>query len=542
MANKTLFSSQKTEMTVNNAGGKAYLMSARHKLAQIACTNCFNGTFYASSEDNLELAKKAVMDLRQDPKFVAKVAIYSRDKTYMKDMPAFLTCVLACWGEHELFHQVFDRVIDNGKMLRNFMQIGRSGQAGKVINMSSGAVRKAVNRWFKNRSPEYIFRASVGNDPSMRDMLRMGRPKPESEVKATLYAYLKGAVYDDQSGTYKVFNKDGSVLYQHRWDSLPEIVKHYELFKLTHEGEIPNVDFRMLDSFLTKEEMKKIWHNQAMNGPYQMVRMNINNMIKYGVFEDSKAADRVAKLISSKEEIIRAKLFPYQLMTSYMMTTDAPLKIREAMQDAMEVSIENVPEIDGNVYICVDVSYSMSSPITGASMSSSVVRCVDVAGLFASSILRRNKQARLLPFAADVKNVTLNPRDTVMTNAKILSDLLGGGTNCSRPLAKLNEEGVIGNTVIFVSDNESWMDTQATWNSGNQKTETQKQWDLFKVRNPKAKLICIDLTPRDNAQVKERKDILQVGGFSDNCWSVISSFLTDNSKDHWVSIIESVEV
>ena len=48
----------------------------------------------------------------------------------MKDMPAALAATLAVW-DTALLAQVFGRVIDNGKMLRNFVQIVRSGAMGR---------------------------------------------------------------------------------------------------------------------------------------------------------------------------------------------------------------------------------------------------------------------------------------------------------------------------------------------------------------------------------------------------------------------------
>ena len=44
---------------------------------------------------------------------------------------------------------------------------------------------------------------------------------------------------------------------------------------------------------------------------------------------------------------------------------EIPREITEALQDAMEIAIENVPEIDGKVYVFPDVSGSMSSAVTG---------------------------------------------------------------------------------------------------------------------------------------------------------------------------------
>jgi 60 kDa SS-A/Ro ribonucleoprotein len=68
-------------------------------------------------------------------------------------------------------------------------------------------------------------------------------------------------------------------------------------------------------------------------------------------------------------------------------------------------------------------------------------------------------------------------------------------------------------------------------------------WLELQKRNKNAKLVCIDVTPKADAQVQERENILQVGGFSDHVFNVISSFLeAGHNKNHWVQVIEKVEI
>jgi 60 kDa SS-A/Ro ribonucleoprotein len=69
-----------------------------------------------------------------------------------------------------------------------------------------------------------------------------------------------------------------------------------------------------------------------------------------------------------------------------------------------------------------------------------------------------------------------------------------------------------------------------------------KQWERVKNRNPKAKLVCIDLQPYGTTQAKERRDILNVGGFSDAVFETIARFASDGEKRDWVKEIEEVEV
>src|SRR3990167_9035422 len=165
MANKRLFSPKSPVAptdTVNEAGGVAYALSPKHALAQMAATGCLNQTFYASAETQLDqilgFAKAC------DPAYVAKVAVYARKSGYMKDAPALLVAYLFGAG-YEGFDAVFDAVIDNGKMLRNFCQIVRSGQIGRKSFGSKG--KRAIRRWFASRTDDQVFRASVGNDPSL---------------------------------------------------------------------------------------------------------------------------------------------------------------------------------------------------------------------------------------------------------------------------------------------------------------------------------------------------------------------------------------
>ena len=133
MANKSLFASLKSRLvradTVNEAGGRAYSLEPKHALAQLAATGCFNGTFYADAQTQLDTLK-TLIDQVDDNAFVAKLAVYSRKRACMKDMPAALTATLAA-RDTALFQQVFDRVIDNGRVLRTLFQMIRSGQFGK---------------------------------------------------------------------------------------------------------------------------------------------------------------------------------------------------------------------------------------------------------------------------------------------------------------------------------------------------------------------------------------------------------------------------
>ena len=204
----------------------------------------------------------------------------------------------------------------------------------------------------------------------------------------------------------------------------------------------------------------------------------------------------------------------------------------------MEVALENVPRVEGKVYVCPDVSGSMQSPVTGHRKgSTTAVRCVDVAALVAAAVLRRNPRAEVLPFEHEVVGgLKLNPRDSVLTNAQKLAAVGGGGTNCSAPLRLLNECGAEGDLVLYISDNESWVDA-----GRGRGTETMREWAKFKQRNPRAQMVCIDVQPYQTVQAAESNDVLNVGGFSDRVFDVVADFAAGRlGPGHWVGVIEQI--
>jgi 60 kDa SS-A/Ro ribonucleoprotein len=67
----------------------------------------------------------------------------------------------------------------------------------------------------------------------------------------------------------------------------------------------------------------------------------------------------------------------------------------DALQEAMEIAIENVPLIDGTVFLCPDVSGSMASPLTGhRAGATSAVRCIDVAALVGEHFCARTRRQK----------------------------------------------------------------------------------------------------------------------------------------------------
>jgi 60 kDa SS-A/Ro ribonucleoprotein len=536
----------------NEAGGIAYSMPAKESLAQLACTGCFQNTFYASAKDQLEKVKTLANSC--DPDFISKLAIYSREQGFLKDMPAFLVAWLAgrvsdahkrgATKEAEdinaLLWETFPRVIDNGKMLKNFVQIIRSGETGR--KSLGTAPQRLIKSWFDAKDDEGLFFQSVGNDPSIGDVVKLARPRPTTIHRAAMYAYFIGK----EVGKFDGKDFITSV-------SLPETVAHFEAFKKEPLGDPPKVPFELLEGLPLSLDQ---WKALALRQSFSSLRQRLNTFSRKGVFGaegkwDTETVKAVAEKLRDPEAIRKAKTLPYQIMITYLnMGPEMPREVTAALQDAMEVATENVPVIDGPVCVFPDISGSMHSPITGErinpktgkrEMHTTKVRCIDVAALVSASFLRTNPHAVIIPFESKaLTNVRLNPRDTVMTNAEKLMRLPCGGTNCSAALNAVNQFGISPALCVYVSDNCSWVDSpyHASW--GGTPTETLREWGIVKRRAPEAKLVCLDVQPLDTTQALSREDILNVGGFSDKVFDVMAAFVSGKSGS-WLDVIEATE-
>ena len=516
MANKSVFASLKGRLlpkaTATNAeGAGAYAYGAEHRLAQLAMTGTFGGGFYQDAAT--EVAELVAVAAAVEPLFLAQTAVHVRERGHMKDTPALLLAVLA-GRDPALFAAAFPRVVTSGRMLRSFVQILRSGQAGRK---SLGTrPKKMVQHWLNTAGDAQLLAATVGNDPSLADVIRMVHPRPANPARAAFFAWAIGKPADVAA--------------------LPQPVQDLIAFRAGASARVPDVPFQMLSDLDLSAAQ---WAEVARGGSWQMLRQGLNMLDRKGAFTVPGTVEHVAGILRDPARIRAARAMPYQLMATHRALQPglSPL-LRDALHDAMEAAVANVPALAGQVVVCPDVSGSMSSPVTGCRQgATTAVRCIDVAALMTAAVLRRNPAARVLPFEARVRPVALEARDTILTNAEKLAALGGGGTNCSAPLAALNAERVKPDLVIFVSDNQSWVDARR----GGQATAMMAEWTRLKARNPCARLVCVDIQPFGTTQAAEREDVLNIGGFSDAVFDQIADYAAGTmGPDHWVGQIRAV--
>jgi 60 kDa SS-A/Ro ribonucleoprotein len=362
--------------------------------ATYAMTGVLRGTFTAGAREDVGLLGGLASAVSAE--LVAKTAVVARAHGRSKTLPAVLVATLAA-RDVSMMERVFARVIDDGPSLLTFCDAVRSGSLGR--KSFGSAPRRALRDWFSSRSPEAIFRQSIGRSPSMSDVIKMIRPAPrvktggnghgESDAaREALYGYLVGK------------NVDCSLL--------PPLARALESFKRLDgpKGPVPDLPLEMLTALPLRTPH---WTELAAKMTFSQLRQHLSTLLRHGVLADPRMAESVAERLSDPRAIARAKAKPYALYTILRaVKAHAPHVIVRALEDAIELALGNVPAIEGGVTVMVDGSGSMLGPLAGARRSSSgALRCIDVAGLVADAYRSMTGEALTIA-VSDYEATTMN--------------------------------------------------------------------------------------------------------------------------------------
>ena len=193
----------------------------------------------------------------------------------MKDMPAAIVVALSK-RDTALLHRVFDRVVDNGRVLRTVFQMTRSGQFGRKSLSSS--LQRAFQRWLNGASVGKLLSASIGHDPSLRDVLRMARPTPLDNERRALFGWL----------TDKPVEKWEPA----KTDDLPASVQTLDAYRRAETAEAQALIAGDLsvrwDLLADAAKGPLVWKAIARQMGPQALRMNLNTLLRHEVFGNGK--------------------------------------------------------------------------------------------------------------------------------------------------------------------------------------------------------------------------------------------------------------
>ena len=395
--------------TTNRSGHAAYRLDDKTRLMTMALTSMLGEPkYYGDNTDDMIQLAESLCDAGQG-EFVAKLAVWARTDGKLRSVSHALVSVAAnrCRtdgdGTTRSFVRKAARIIasmrgdDGTEIIATYLAL-----YGKPIpNALRRGVRDAQGKMSAYSIAKY---QSKNRDVKLRDALRITHPVARDE--RTSDAMGKAIA-----------------------DELP-MPKSWET-ELSERGNTREV----WDELLAENKV----------GIFAMVR-NMRNMLKVG-------ADMTPVIgrLEDAETIRNSRLLPFRFYSAYKEVKNAgymTTRIARALDRAMTLACKNVDPLPGRTAVLVDVSGSMTSPVS----SGSKVMCSDIASVLAAMSVHIADDAWVCAFS-DHASVAH------MTGTSILSDIeridyAWGGTDMAAGFDLLKRSGYDADRVIVLSDNE----------------------------------------------------------------------------------------
>lgn len=140
-------------------------------------------------------------------------------------------------------------------------------------------------------------------------------------------------------------------------------------------------------------DKKRLWEAliEADALGYMALLRNLRNLDEAGVSD--ALAQRVAAKLVDPEQVRRSRQLPLRFLSAFR---EAPsLRWAWPLEQALDLSLQNVPQLDGNTLVLVDTSGSMSAPLS----SRSRLQRWDAAALFGIALARKCGAAEVVSYA-----------------------------------------------------------------------------------------------------------------------------------------------
>lgn len=186
---------------------------------------------------------------------------------------------------------------------------------------------------------------------------------------------------------------------------------------------------------------------------------NLVALYNNGVLDDLNAVDSIVAKLTNKEEVRKSKLLPFRFYSAYMEVYNtfhnsiAKARILEALVDALDSSVDNLPDINGYSAILVDRSGSMRKPVSSMSTVTA-----EVVALILGAICFKKGIADVYVFGTSCVQVAgVTRKSTVMDIMTAMQrPYCGGGTNLDVALSVVKKSGARYDNLIILSDGDCY--------------------------------------------------------------------------------------
>jgi hypothetical protein len=259
---------------------------------------------------------------------------------------------------------------------------------------------------------------------------------------------------------------------------------------------------------------------------YMALLRNVRNILESDVSDYHK--EKVILALQHEDSVKHSMQLPFRYFSAYTEVEKLPMatsKVLDALETALELSVGNLPRLEGTTFITADGSSSMTwHPIS----EKSSIYPVDIADLLMSISQRFCDNAITSKFASSflVKNVST--KNGIIANKNEFDKMqVGGATNAYKAIEYLIENKIFVDRIIIFSDMQCYG-----------RDSLQQMLDMYKRNiNPNVFLHSVDLEGHGTSPFAPNKKVNVIGGWSDKLIEYIS--LTEKGEQTLINDIEN---
>ena len=193
---------------------------------------------------------------------------------------------------------------------------------------------------------------------------------------------------------------------------------------------------------------------------------NLVAIERAGLFNDSEAVDSICAKLTNKKEVQKSRLLPFRFYSAYEEVSRlysnslGKRRILDALVEALDLSIDNLQDIEGYNAILIDRSGSMQYSVSSASnVTADKVACI------LGAICYKKGNSDVFLFGSNCTEVTkISRKSTIMDiTEKFLSTYVGGGTDLAKALKEVSRKGTKYDNLIIFSDSDCYTATEDTF-------------------------------------------------------------------------------
>jgi 60 kDa SS-A/Ro ribonucleoprotein len=181
---------------------------------------------------------------------------------------------------------------------------------------------------------------------------------------------------------------------------------------------------------------------------------NVRNIVHAGASNIHKVYD----ILRDPDEVKRSKLLPFQFFSAYRVAQtelqQAGSALLDALNDAIETSVANIPALPGKTFMTADMSASMTWTYVSEKSS---VHCGHIAALMMAMAHKICEQSITSVFADSFKVVNVSTRSGILDNMNVfLRQDVGSSTHLYKAVEWLLENQIKVDRIIVFSDMQAY--------------------------------------------------------------------------------------